>query len=53
VARFVPPEEFEEMAEEARALGFRVVSAGPFVRSSHGAAELFAGLQAKVAAPRS
>lgn len=52
VARFVPPEEFEEMAEEARALGFRVVSAGPFVRSSHGAAELFAGLQAKVTAPR-
>jgi len=45
VARFVPPEEFEEMAEEARGLGFRAVSAGPFVRSSHGAAELFAGLQ--------
>lgn len=42
VARFVPPEEFDEMAEEARALGFRAVSAGPFVRSSHGAAELFA-----------
>ena len=45
VARFVPPEEFEEMAEEARALGFRAVSAGPFVRSSQGAAKLFAGLQ--------
>lgn len=45
VARFVPPEEFEEVSEEARALGFRAVSAGPFVRSSHGAAELFAGVR--------
>jgi len=53
VARFVPPEEFEEMAEEARALGFRAVSAGPFVRSSQGAAELFAGLPARVAVPGS
>jgi len=45
VARFVPPREFEEMAEEAWALGFRAVSAGPFVRSSQGAGQLFAGLR--------
>ncbi len=44
VARYVPPVEFESMEQEARALGFRGVSAGPFVRSSHGAAELFGGL---------
>jgi len=35
VARFYPPEEFEELAGEARALGFRHVEAGPLVRSSY------------------
>jgi len=44
VARFVPPEEFDELAQEGRELGFRAVAAGPFVRSSHGAGELFASL---------
>lgn len=44
VARFLAPGEFAELAEEARELGFRGVAAGPFVRSSHGAAELFAAL---------
>jgi lipoic acid synthetase len=44
VARFVPPEEFEELADEARELGFRAVSSGPFVRSSHGADRLFASM---------
>lgn len=44
VARFVPPGEFADWAKEARELGFRGVAAGPFVRSSHGAAELFAPL---------
>jgi len=51
VARFVPPGEFAELAAEARGLGFRGVAAGPFVRSSHGAAELFGALGA--AAPAS
>jgi lipoic acid synthetase len=35
VERFVPPEEFAEIAEEGRHLGFRHVEAGPLVRSSY------------------
>ena len=35
VERFVPPEEFAEIAEEGRRLGFRHVEAGPLVRSSY------------------
>ncbi len=40
VARFVPPEDFDELAELARKLGFRKVVAGPFVRSSYHAEEM-------------
>jgi len=40
-ARFVPPGEFEEIEAEARALKFRAVVAGPLVRSSYHARELF------------
>jgi lipoic acid synthetase len=40
VARFVPPEEFDALAADARKLGFREVAAGPFVRSSYHAAEM-------------
>ncbi|MBW2732718.1 MAG: lipoyl synthase [Deltaproteobacteria bacterium] len=39
VARFVSPEEFDELAVEARAMGFPLVTAGPLVRSSYRAAE--------------
>ncbi len=35
VARFVPPQEFEQLAELARALGFTRVASGPMVRSSY------------------
>ena len=35
VRRYVPPEEFEELAQDARALGFDPVTAGPRVRSSY------------------
>ena len=35
VARYYRPEEFEEMAEAGRRLGFRHVEAGPLVRSSY------------------
>jgi lipoic acid synthetase len=35
VERFVPPEEFDALAAGARALGFRDVFAGPYVRSSY------------------
>jgi len=41
VARFVPPEEFDEYHRVAKDLGFRAVASGPFVRSSYHAAELF------------
>ena len=41
VARFVPPAEFEVLREEALALGFRAVAAGPFVRSSYQAGTLY------------
>ena len=40
VARFVPPEEFDSIAVDARKMGFRQVVAGPFVRSSYHAGEM-------------
>lgn len=42
VARFLPPSEFDEIAEKARAFGFKQVVAGPFVRSSYHADEMVA-----------
>src|SRR5262249_23230404 len=39
VKRYVPPEEFDELARLARPLGFRQVASGPFVRSSYHADE--------------
>jgi lipoic acid synthetase len=44
VERYVPPEEFDELAEVCRAMGFRWVEAGPFVRSSYRAHEAAAAL---------
>ncbi len=41
VARYYPPEEFRELADEAKAAGFVSVASGPFVRSSYNAAEVF------------
>ena len=35
VDRFVPPQQFDAWAHEARMLGFRAVAAGPLVRSSY------------------
>ena len=46
VMRFVPPEEFKELAAIAYAKGFAMVSASPLARSSHHAAEDFARLRA-------
>jgi lipoic acid synthetase len=43
VARFVPPEEFDHLAEKARALGFGSVASGPMVRSSYHADRQAAG----------
>jgi lipoyl synthase len=42
VARYVPPEEFDELAVLARSLGFQKVASGPFVRSSYHADEMVA-----------
>lgn len=42
VERFVPPEEFDEIGELARRLGFSLVASGPFVRSSYHAGEMAA-----------
>jgi lipoic acid synthetase len=41
VERYLEPAEFDEIAEEARALGFVEVAAGPLVRSSYRADALF------------
>lgn len=40
VARFVTPDEFEDMAAKARSMGFKSVASAPRVRSSYKAAEL-------------
>lgn len=41
VARYLPPEEFAELRAAALAIGFNRVAAGPLVRSSYHAAELY------------
>ena len=41
VVRYVPPEEFEQYAVEAKKMGFKGVASGPFVRSSYQAGELW------------
>jgi lipoyl synthase len=41
VDRWVPPEEFDELAEEAEDLGFAGVMSGPLVRSSYRAGRLY------------
>lgn len=41
VERYVPPEEFDEYERAALERGFEFVAAGPFVRSSYRAGELF------------
>lgn len=40
VTRFVPPEEFTELATIAKQIGFEKVASGPFVRSSYHAGEM-------------
>lgn len=42
VERFWTPEEFDELGEAARRMGFEAVASGPFVRSSYFAETLFA-----------
>ena len=42
IDRWVTPEEFDELAEEAEELGFAGVMSGPLVRSSYRAGKLWA-----------
>jgi len=46
VLRFVPPDEFKELAAIAYAKGFAMVAASPLTRSSHHADDDFARLKA-------
>jgi lipoate synthase len=41
VHRYLPPEAFESLEQQARAIGFPTVYAGVFVRSSYNAFEVF------------
>ncbi|PID72759.1 MAG: lipoyl synthase [Desulfobulbus propionicus] len=47
VKRFLPPEEFDELSQEALKLGFGGVASAPFVRSSYKAEELYNAVIAK------
>jgi lipoic acid synthetase len=40
VARYLHPEEFDELGRLARGLGFADVASGPFVRSSYHADQM-------------
>jgi lipoyl synthase len=40
VARYLPPEEFDEIGNSARQMGFTHVASGPFVRSSYQAGKM-------------
>jgi lipoic acid synthetase len=40
VVRYLPPAEFDDLGDHARAMGFRRVASGPFVRSSYHAGEM-------------
>jgi lipoic acid synthetase len=41
VQRYVTPEEFEQLGDMARGMGFEAVASGPFVRSSYHAREMY------------
>lgn len=40
VVRYIPPEEFDELGEIAKSMGFKKVASGPFVRSSYHARDM-------------
>jgi lipoic acid synthetase len=45
IARFVTPQEFEQLEKKALELGFRAAKCGPFVRSSYQAAAVIESLR--------
>ncbi len=52
IVRWVPPQEFDELGEEAAELGFAGVMSGPLVRSSYRAGRLYRQAAQRQAAPR-
>jgi lipoic acid synthetase len=52
VARYVAPEEFDELGVAARQMGFAHVASGPFVRSSYHAREMAEGLNPQANLPQ-
>jgi len=48
VDRFVPPEEFEQLQNQALSYGFSGVASGPFVRSSYEAEKLYRKARKKI-----
>ena len=53
VERWVKPQEFVELRDEAKQIGFAGVMSGPLVRSSYRAGTLYRqGAQARAPAPR-
>lgn len=44
VKQYLSPEAFDRLAREGRKMDFRVVFAGPLIRSSYSAGEIFSGL---------
>jgi lipoic acid synthetase len=53
VERYVPPEEFDEIGDLCRKLGFRMVASGPFVRSSYHAGEMAQSMDSSSMSPSS
>jgi lipoyl synthase len=51
IVRYVPPEEFYEYEEEARARGFSGVASAPLVRSSYQAEQLFLTARSRLSGP--
>jgi lipoic acid synthetase len=43
VVRYLPPEEFEQLGQLARSMGFQQVASGPLVRSSYHARAMMGG----------
>ena len=41
VARYIPPQEFQDIAAKGQEMGLRGIASGPFVRSSYRAGELY------------
>ena len=52
VVRYYPPDEFDDLARDARAAGFRAVASGPFVRSSYHAGQMLASVNRQREAAR-